>query len=497
MDQESTTLIETLETQRTRFSHRTSVSHKSEFGQYFTPGAVALFMASMFPDVKGSEVKLLDPGAGIGGLACAFVLNMNQRVQGRHYDIDCYEIDDKVLSKLTNNLQELRFIADVGHAVLNKDFIEEAVDHLLQFNKPKYTHVILNPPYKKIHSSSNHRKLLRLVDIEVVNLYSAFVSMSLELLQNDGYLVAIIPRSFCNGTYYLPFRKHILANAVIRRIHLFESRNSVFKNDSVLQENIIIMLQKGGAIDKVEVSYSKDQSVADVKCRQINYHDIVDLKSRELIINVPCETSNNYPKVETSFKHLGIMVSTGPVVDFRSREYISSESADESIPLIYPQNIHKFRVLWPSVKELKASINQNAVTQKLMYETGFYVVVRRFSSKEEKRRIVAGLVHPDDFKSDYICFENHLNVFHNQGKGLEPDLAYGLVAYLNSEGFDHEFRIFSGHTQVNVSDLKRMKYPSLSRLRELGIRLQKNEFNHQVFEDIIAEVVISEDKQDS
>lgn len=492
MDHESTTLIETLETQRKQYSHRTSVSHKSDFGQYFTPAAVALFMASMFPDVKGSEVRLLDPGAGIGGLTCSFVLNMNQRVQALHYDIDCYEIDDKLLLKLTKNLQGLRYIADVKPTVFHNDFIEEAIDHLLNFNKPKYTHVILNPPYKKIHSNSNHRKLLSLVDIEVVNLYSAFVSMSLELLQNDGYLVAIIPRSFCNGTYYLPFRRHILANAVIRRIHLFDSRNSVFKNDSVLQENIIIMLQKSDAIDRVEVSYSKDQTVANIKCKQVNYNDIVDLKSRELIINVPCETSNNYPKVETSFKHLGIMVSTGPVVDFRNREYISSESTDESIPLIYPQNIHKFKVLWPSVKELKASIIQNATTQKLMYETGFYVIVRRFSSKEEKRRIVAGLVHSANFKSEYICFENHLNVFHDHGKGLEPEIAYGLVAYLNSEGFDHEFRIFSGHTQVNVSDLKRMKYPSLLKLKELGIRLQKKEFDYQVFEELIAEVVRNE-----
>ncbi|MDY0150690.1 MAG: Eco57I restriction-modification methylase domain-containing protein [Candidatus Cloacimonas sp.] len=489
MDQESTILLEALETQRNLHSNLTSVSHKSDFGQYFTPGEVAMFMAEMFPDAKGSDIRLLDPGAGIGGLACAFTLNMNERVEGLHYNIDCYEIDDKVFVKLANNLHDLSSFADVEYAVFHEDFIEKAVDHLLQFNKPKYTHVILNPPYKKMHSSSNHRKLLRLVDIEVVNLYSAFVSMSLELLQNDGYLVAIIPRSFCNGTYYLPFRKHILANAVIRRIHLFESRNSIFKNDSVLQENIIIMLQKSDTIDKVEVSYSKDQSVGNSISKHIDYQDIVDLNSWELIIKIPHETTNSFPIVETSFKQLGIMVSTGPVVDFRNREYINSETTDMSIPLIYPQNIHRFQVLWPSDKGLQASIILNSETKKQLYETGFYVVVRRFSSKEEKRRIVAGLVDPEDYKTGYLAFENHLNVFHNCGKGLETEIAYGLLVYLNSEGFDHEFRVFSGHTQVNVSDLKRMTYPSLSQLKELGVRLQKSKFNYQEFEDLIAEVI--------
>lgn len=211
MDQETTNLIEDLETQRTQHSNLTSISHKSEFGQYFTPSAVAVFMAAMFPDVQGPEVRLLDPGAGIGGLACAFVIGMNHKIPRLRYYVDCYEIDEKLLFKLAMNLGELRSIANVENTVYNADFIEKSVDHLLEFNKPKYTHVILNPPYKKIHSSSKHRKLLRSVDLEVVNLYSAFVSMSLELLQNDGYLVAIIPRSFCNGTYYLPFRKHIFS----------------------------------------------------------------------------------------------------------------------------------------------------------------------------------------------------------------------------------------------------------------------------------------------
>lgn len=257
------------------------------------------------------------------------------------------------------------------------------------------------------------------------------------------------------------------------------------------------MLQKSDITAKVEVSYSQDQSLTNITAKHVDYQCIVDMKSRELIINVPYETRHHYPLGETPFKGLGVMVSTGPVVDFRNREYVSSESSDESIPLIYPQNLHKFRVLWPSIADLKASLIQNAGTQKLMYETGYYVVVRRFSSKGEKRRIVAGLVHPSDFQAGYIAFENHLNVFHNAGKGLKAEIAYGLVAYLNSEGFDHEFSVFSGHTQVNVSDLKRMKYPSLAQLQEMGVRLQKHEFNYQRFEDIIAEVVVNEDKQSS
>ncbi len=494
MVQDNTTLIEALETQRAHHASHTSISHKSDFGQYFTPSGVALFMASMFPDVHGSKVKLLDPGAGIGSLSCAFVLNMNQRVQGLSFEIDCYETDNNVLAKLTKNLYELSSIASVKYSIIYEDFIEAAVDRLLQFEKPLYTHVIMNPPYKKIQSSSTCRKLLRSVDLEIVNLYSAFVSMSLELLKEDGYLVAIIPRSFCNGTYYLPFRKHILSNAAIRRIHLFESRNSIFKNDSVLQENIIILLQKNNIINQVEVSYSKDQALESVKSLYADYSDIVDITSRELIINIPRENGIKPSKVISGFAQLGCMVSTGPVVDFRNMEYISKESPGFDTPLIFPQNISSFMVHIPSLSGGQTTIETNTITKKMMYRNGYYVVVRRFSSKEEKRRIVAALYKPDVTSGEYIAFENHLNVFHNSGQGLEPDIAYGLVAYLNSEGFDEEFRVFSGHTQVNVSDLKRMKYPRLEQIKELGHRLQKEEFNYQVFEDIIKEVLNHEAK---
>jgi hypothetical protein len=75
-----------------------------------------------------------------------------------------------------------------------------------------------------------------------VNLYSAFVALAVGEAAPGGQIVAIIPRSFCNGPYYRPFRDFILERAAIRHMHLFESRNKAFKDDEVLQENIIIRL---------------------------------------------------------------------------------------------------------------------------------------------------------------------------------------------------------------------------------------------------------------
>ncbi len=49
-------------------------------------------------------------------------------------------------------------------------------------------------------------------------------------------------------------------------------------------------------------------------------------------------------------------------------------------------------------------------------------------------------------------------------------MAAGLACFLNSTVLDNYFRVFSGHTQVNATDLRNMKYPSGDRLRALGMR---------------------------
>ena len=71
-------------------------------------------------------------------------------------------------------------------------------------------------------------------------------------------------------------------------------------------------------------------------------------------------------------------------------------------------------------------------------------------------------------ESPVLGFENHLNVFHDNKHGLSKELSHGLAVFLNTTAVDENFRRFSGHTQVNATDLKQMKYPSRKSLIELG-----------------------------
>ncbi|MHB8580509.1 MAG: Eco57I restriction-modification methylase domain-containing protein [Ignavibacteriaceae bacterium] len=462
--------LEQADSVRREVSPRITQKRKSEFGQFMTPSSVARFMASLFPPSYMETCRLLDPGAGLGALSCAF---LDRWVAGdfgfRSVEATAYEIDDTLREHL---VQHLGGYHGVKPRIIAGDYIELAAGEGLQGEG--YTHAILNPPYKKINSDSAHRLALRRAGIETVNLYSAFVALALAQAAPGGQIVAIIPRSFCNGPYYRPFRDYVLGRAAIRHMHLFESRSKAFKDDDVLQENIIIRLERGGEQGPVTVSTSTDDTFADLTTHEHSFQRIVFPDDSERFIHVPTSPEANAIErssiIRSTLAHLGIKVSTGPIVDFRLREHLRDMPEPGTVPLLYPGHFGNAGTTWPVVSMKKPNaIQHNADTEKWLYPNGFYCVVRRFSSKEERRRVVASVVDPRMFDdAPALGFENHLNLFHENRRGLSPALAHGLAVFLNSTAVDENFRRFSGHTQVNATDLRLMRYPSRKVLMELG-----------------------------
>ncbi|MBS1683191.1 MAG: Eco57I restriction-modification methylase domain-containing protein [Bacteroidetes bacterium] len=451
-------------------------SKRSSLGQFMTPAIVAKFIASMFKTVNSDNVHILDAGAGVGSLTAALLERFIQEKRKNSIEVTAYEIDPVLTRYLTENLAYYKSsfskngIPFKSHLITG-DFIADTTSGESEGFPGCYTHAILNPPYKKINSESMHRIQLRSVGIETVNLYSAFVAISLMLLKDQGELVAIIPRSFCNGNYYKPFRELIIGNSAIQRIHLFDSRSQAFKEDSVLQENIIIHLIKGAKQGKVVISQSADESLHDLTLNSYSYSQIVKPRDQEFFIHIPNGEKNhleNSKSITYTLSELSLEVSTGPVVDFRSKEYISKEPLEGYVPLLYPTHFNGKEIQWPKEGKKPNAIALLQETQKMLYPKGFYTIVKRFSSKEEKQRIVARVINPRKLDFGYIGIENHLNVFHSGKAGIPEDLAFGLAAYLNSSFVDTHFRSFNGHTQVNATDLKQMKYPSRDVLIQLG-----------------------------
>jgi adenine-specific DNA-methyltransferase len=446
---------------------RKSRSAKAELGQFFTPPGIAAFMASAFPQPTG-PVALLDAGAGEGALTEAFVKRWSDHVP---ISARLYELDERVLPVLEERAKSLT----KGHVsvwVECEDFLEAAAMMLMLSRGDRFTHAILNPPYRKIGTASRARGLISSAGLETVNLYTGFVGLALELLRPGGQLVAIIPRSFCNGPYYRPFRRFITARAALCSIHLFGSRRDAFAGDEVLQENVIIRLERGGAQGDVLISTSTNAGFEDLDSRVWKFDEIIVPGDDELFIHVP--TTENAPLAEeqavtTSLADLGLQVSTGPVVDFRLRRHLRGMPENGTVPLIYPQHLKGPWVVWPVEGGKKPNaIARNRETERWLFPTGWYAAVRRFSSKEERRRVVATVIDPRLLDGDALGLENHINVFHSKRRPLSPELAAGLTLYLNTSAVDAAFRRFNGHTQVNATDLRQLSYPTRIELEEIG-----------------------------
>lgn len=450
-------------------------SKRAQLGQFFTPERIASFMAGLFTPNFSDNIAILDAGAAVGSLTGALLDKVDHSKRKiNSVIVTTYEVDPLLNNYLKDNLEKYKPLfakkeIQFSFSQFGSDFIPGTVPQFVLDRKTLFTHAILNPPYKKINSGSDHRKLLRLMDFETVNLYAAFVGIAINLLNTDGELVAIIPRSFCNGNYYKGFRELIVEKCAILQMHLFESRKHAFKEDDVLQENIIIHLVKGQKQGKVRVSRSKDSLFHDLTLTDFDFSSIVKPGDAELFFHVPeLHQSSLPPSFDQTLNDLHLFVSTGPVVDFRAKDVISHEPKKGFVPLIYPVHFNGTEIDWPKQSKKPNAIKLDNSTKRMMYPNGYYTVVRRFSPKEEKQRIVARVINPNKLDFQYIGVENHLNLFHAGKTGMTEDQAFGIAAYLNSSVIDRYFRTFNGHTQVNATDLKQLPYPSLDKIVKLG-----------------------------
>ena len=487
---------ETAEFYRVDASLKLDPKKRSLLGQYMTPAPIGRFMASLFNDLTG-DLHILDPGAGVGSLTAALVERLcSVAVKPDSAELVAYEIEPLLIEYLQNTLAESQIQCQSAHiqseyTICEDDFIlshpANQVDifgSTVSSADDGFTHVIMNPPYKKINSSSEHRLALRKAGVETSNLYTAFMYLAAKRLEDGGEMVAIVPRSFCNGPYFKPFRKQFFSMMTVRHIHVFEKRNCAFKGDEVLQENIIIHAVKGTKPSQIVITTSRggqfeyDHNTRscvgeDMTQRSVDYRSVIRENDPDQFVHIATNDLEQgivdwMAHFTATLSDLGVQVSTGPVVDFRLKDDLRAKPENGSVPLLYAAHFQHGKLEWPKVMKKPNAIQVSDSSKKWLWKNeGHYVITRRFTSKEERRRIVAS-VYTSDLPGEMIGFENHLNVFHVQQNGLSPFLAKGLSIYLNSSLLDRFFRQFNGHTQVNATDLRSLKYPHRDALERIG-----------------------------
>lgn len=485
------TLLDRLDLERLALSSRAAAAtgRRARLGQFFTPADVARFMAAMLRVPRPPrQLRLLDAGGGSGMLTAAVVAALCARPPSRRpaaLNATVWEIDDRVAADLARTFGRCRAVCDAAGirftgALRQENFVVAAAGlvnggSLFPLRDGLRFHAaILNPPYRKLRSDSTERRAMSAVGIETSNLYSAFVWLALELLEEGGELVAITPRSFMNGTYFRPFRRALARELAFRRVHVYDARDAAFASDAVLQENVVFHGVRRGTRRKVRISTSCGPFDAGLSERTVDTDELIRPGDPACVLHVApdgidARIARRMRALPRTLAGHGVRVSTGRVVGFRARDRLRVKAGPGDAPLIMPQHFARGFVAWPKASARKP--NALAVSDSrddLLLPTGWYVLVRRFSAKEERRRVVAAIHDPARVDAPAVAFDNKLNVLHSGGAGLPEDLAKGLAVFLNSTAVDAYFRQFSGHTQVNAEDLRSLRFPSAGDLRRLG-----------------------------
>jgi adenine-specific DNA-methyltransferase len=456
---------------------------KKPEGQFFTPKQISMFMAELF-DIKENKITLLDPGAGTGTLSAAFCEKLLSRGKPVSLVIDAFENDPEIIPLLKKVLQECKNELEekgskIEFNVLSKDFILTNEPYLsgpglFERGERFYDFVISNPPYYKVGTESPCSRMMAGLICGQPNIYAFFMTMAASMLADKGQMVFITPRSFCSGLYYKNFRKWFLRKVRITRIHIFESRKDIFDKDGVLQENVIIKASKNGKEGIVTITTSKDKDLNLLRRIDVDYPVIISPKNNESFIRIP--TSELDVKIlciidkwPCTLGKLGMEISTGPVVDFRAKEHLRQELTKGSVPLLWMHNMQSMRVAWPSKKNKKpAAIAFTEESSPLLLPVKNYVLLKRFTSKEQRRRLDSAVLKQSEFPYESVGIENHVNYIHKPKGSLSVSEAFGIAALLNTGLIDNYFRSLNGHTQVNATEIRNLPLPDLSVIKKIG-----------------------------
>jgi adenine-specific DNA-methyltransferase len=465
-----------------RYCRTASEDDRRELGQYFTPVAVARLMAELGGDTKAEELRILEPGSGAAVLTAALCEALPSSVKRIH--IDTFEIHpgladlcEQTLTFTAAWLQERGM--QCSFTVHRKDFVLDKASCLraeLFGVREGYDIAISNPPYFKLRKQDPRARAAAEIVHGQPNIYALFMAIMAGLLKEKGTMVTITPRSFAAGDYFRRFRQALFSTVIPQAVHLFGSRRDAFRTDEVLQENVILCARRIAPTKGSAVTVSTSEGVAGIESRsqrEVPLARVVDVGSRDVTLYIPRSTiDDDVLTLVGSWKEtlhsLGLEVSTGPVVAFRATDVLRGEQGADTVPLLWLQHVTKMNIEWPAPTSKRQHIVASEASRALLLPNRTYVVLRRFSAKEEARRLVAAPLLQGVLPGEVVGLENHLNYIYRPRRTMSTDEAQGIATLLNSALADRYFRISNGNTQVSAAELRQLPMPSREVIETIG-----------------------------
>ncbi len=231
------------------FYKNTDLVHRKKMGQFFTPHEIKNYIKNtMLKEINIDDVKsALEPSVGSGELLTLFS-TFDCRV-------DLCEIDKQLCNELRKQLRS--------------NITLTCADFLLKDYDQRYDLIITNPPYVELRNlnvdlrKSYEKQLSKYVHGRS-NIYILFMCKCIDLLNDDGYMVAIIPKNYSTSTSAEPLRKLIRTTCSI----LCEKTYDAF-DDDVGQDVSVVLLRK--RMDTKKFKKNKTMEDLGFKCKNGQY----------------------------------------------------------------------------------------------------------------------------------------------------------------------------------------------------------------------------------
>lgn len=228
----------------------TPISHRKDFGQFFTPSLVSRLMAQWV--LRDNPKTILDPAFGLGVFYDEIIkLNSNSSL---HFF--GYEIDEKIISYINglNSKEDL--------TLYNSDYLEA--------EPRKFDAIICNPPYMRFQKFLNRHDVLPIIEKQIgrkligySNIASIFLIKSLNELNKNGSLSFIMPFEFFNTGYGKEIKRSLLDKHLLKQIIIFSNEKEIFpdatttvcvllcRNDGVESSIKITQIETTDEIEKI------------------------------------------------------------------------------------------------------------------------------------------------------------------------------------------------------------------------------------------------------
>ena len=479
---------------------------KKNKGQFFTPLVISEFMGRQANPSEKKEVSILDPGCGLAILSCALIEYLVEVSSPVRINLTLYETDKKIIPFTLDVLYYLKAWCEtrkvqIDYHLNETDFVLDRCECLDgadtifgdMFGQERFDYVTSNPPYFKLAKDDIHtRSCASIVDGQT-NIYALFMAICAKLLAEDGQMIFITPRSFASGRYFQSFRNFLFQHVSIELIHLFNTRKDTFAKDEVLQELVIMRMIPSGNGGRITVSYSQGISDLDHPYQKVYAaSEIVDVSSEEKVVYLPVDRRDEailslFRSWDGNMEKYGIKISTGPVVAFRAYDFIVNEPGDDTVPLYWLHNVVKMLCDHPVQKKDKGQyIKVAPETKSALLPNKNYVLLRRFSSKDDNSRLVAAPYFGNMAQHEFVGIENKLNYIYRPKGHLRRDEVMGITALLDSEMFDAWFRTFNGNINVSATELRMMPLPPIETIREIGKKIiLRNNYSIDFINDLV------------